>query len=59
MDEAISAIDAAIVMTKRQGMSQPKTMPTCPPDMSGKEKVDVTEATTPIIEKEKAISSIN
>jgi hypothetical protein len=48
----------AIVRTKRLGISQPKTMPTCPPDTRGNEKVDVTEATTPIIEKENAISSM-
>lgn len=59
MDDAISAIDAATVKTKRQGMSQPKTMPTWPPDTSGNEKVDVTEATTPMMENENAISSIN
>jgi hypothetical protein len=58
MDEASSAIDAAIVRTKRQGISQPKTMPTCPPDTSGNPKVDETEETTPMIEKEKAISSV-
>jgi hypothetical protein len=59
IDEAISAIEAAIVRTKRLGINQPKTMPTWPPDTNGKEKVDVTEATTPMIEKEKATTSIN
>jgi hypothetical protein len=57
IDEAISAIEAATVITKRHGINQPKTIPTCPPDTSGKEKVDVTEATTPMIEKENAINS--
>jgi len=59
IDEANSAIDAATVRTKRLGINHPKTMPTCPPETSGKEKVDVTEATTPIIENENAINSIS
>ena len=58
IDEANSAMDAATVITKRHGINQPNTMPTCPPDTRGNEKVDVTEATTPMIEKENAISSI-
>jgi hypothetical protein len=58
MDEASSAREAATVRTKRQGMSHPNTMPTCPPDTNGKEKVDETEETTPMIENEKAISSV-
>lgn len=31
MEDASSAMEAATVMTKREGMSHPKTMPTCPP----------------------------
>ena len=31
IDDANSAIDAAMVMTNKLGISHPKTMPTCPP----------------------------
>jgi len=31
IDDASSAIDAAMVMTNKLGISHPKTMPTCPP----------------------------
>ena len=77
--DASSAIEAATVITNRQGMSHPKTIPTCPPeytchipinmvlsmavfpagapDTRGNEKVEETEATTPIIENANATVS--
>ena len=71
-------MEAATVITNNDGMSQPNTIPTCPPtikfnfqylpgyklsrnspEANGKEKVDETEATTPIIEKANATVSIS
>ena len=50
---------AAIVITNNEGMSQPKTIPTCPPESSGNIKVDETDAITPIMEKAKQMVSIS
>lgn len=70
-------MEAAIVITNSDGMSQPKTIPTWPPlqvlavsnvsqlfrrhkispDASGKENVEETDATTPMMEKANAIVS--
>lgn len=76
IDDASSAMEAAIVKTNKHGINHPKTIPTCPPallsakgqetylkgyipDSRGNEKVDVTDATMPMIEKAKAMDSIN
>jgi hypothetical protein len=59
MAEVSSAIEAATGMTNRQGISQPKTMPTCPPETRPKIIVEETEAMTPMIEKEKAMVSMS
>jgi len=75
MDDASSAIDKATVITKKQGINHPHTIPTWPPvpcqhkkrwnacenvpETRGNEKVEVTEATTPMIENAKAMVSIN
>lgn len=75
MDDTSSAIDKATVITKKQGINHPQTIPTWPPvpcqrgkrqnysgnipETRGNEKVEVTDATTPIMENAKAMVSIN
>ena len=77
MEDTISAMESATAITKKQGMSHPHTIPTCPPvhhliidtcvrdsarqtdppEASGKENVEVTEAITPMIDTANAIVS--
>jgi len=59
MEDASSAIEAAMHMIKRHGMSHPKTIPTCPPDTSGKDSVDDTPPITAMMENANATVSIS
>lgn len=44
-------------ITNILGINHPKTKPTCPPETRGKDRVEDTDAITPIIEKANAIVS--
>jgi len=74
IDEANSAIDRATVITKKQGINHPHTIPTWPPascqcknpwnsvknvpEARENEKIEVTAAPAPKIENAKAMVSI-